>query len=129
MIKFLSLLNAGISLISYIGGLLSTITVNSFLDPISMINISPDSFYPYPKIKLSLVKLTPKKNLHTFLKQEDTIKFFLKFIAGIMPYKNKNIINAILLFLKRINESKIKKDEILTSLENHNYRNDKISKF
>ncbi len=106
-----------------------TITVNSFLDPITMIDISPNSFYPHPKIKLSLVKLKPKKKMHPFLKKEDTIKFFLKFIAGIMPYKNKNIVNAIELFLKGINKTNIKKDEILSYLEKHNYRNDKVSKF
>ncbi|MBY9006300.1 MAG: ribosomal RNA small subunit methyltransferase A [Candidatus Lokiarchaeota archaeon] len=106
-----------------------TITVNSFLDPITMIDISPESFYPCPKIKLSLIKLKPKKKNHDFLKKEHTIKFYLKFIAGIMPYKNKNIGNAIELFLKSIKKTQITKTEIIDTLKKNNFKNDKITKF
>ena len=106
-----------------------TVTVNSFLNPINKIDISPDSFYPSPKIKLSLVKLKKKKKIHHFIREENMISFYLKFIAGIMPYKNKNIVNAIELFLKKIKKKKITKEVLTKTLRVNNFNNDKTSKF
>ncbi|MBN1215032.1 MAG: ribosomal RNA small subunit methyltransferase A [Candidatus Lokiarchaeota archaeon] len=104
-----------------------TITVNSFLNPITRVEISPDSFYPSPKIKLSLIKLKPKKEIHNFLRKKHKIKFYLKFVAGIMPYKNKNIGNAIDLFLKNINKKHITRAHIIDILEKNNFKNKKLS--
>ncbi|TXT60434.1 MAG: putative ribosomal RNA small subunit methyltransferase A [Promethearchaeota archaeon] len=89
-----------------------TVSVNSFMNPIKRVQISKNSFYPRPKIDLSLIKLKPKKELPPFLEEESTRDFFLKFIAGIMPYKNKNLSNAIGLFLKRFRYSDSDKNQI-----------------
>ncbi|MGQ4873230.1 MAG: 16S rRNA (adenine(1518)-N(6)/adenine(1519)-N(6))-dimethyltransferase RsmA [Promethearchaeia archaeon] len=78
-----------------------TIGANSFFKTLKLINISKNSFYPVPKIDLALIKIAPLQNINPFLKNEKTRKFFLKFIAGVMPYKNKNLSNALILFLKR----------------------------
>jgi 16S rRNA (adenine1518-N6/adenine1519-N6)-dimethyltransferase len=102
-----------------------TVSVNSFMKPIKRVQISKNSFYPRPKIDLSLIKLKPKKELHPFLKEKATRDFFLKFIAGIMPYKNKNLSNAIELFLKRSKNSDIDKNVIKKILKEIELKNGK----
>jgi len=106
-----------------------TVTVNSFMEPTERIQISKNSFYPSPKINLSLIKLKPRQNIHPFLLHQKTRQFFLKFIAGIMPYKNKNIANAIELFLKEENITEIDKDNVINNLKENNYKNQKVSQF
>lgn len=104
-----------------------TITVNSFMKPTKRKQISKNSFYPQPNIDLSLIKLEPKKHLHPFLQNPKTQKFFLQFIAGIMPYKNKKLSNSIKLFLKKIKITHISKEVIIDHLGNNKYINGKIS--
>ena len=53
----------------------------------------------------------------------ENINYFLKFIAGIMPYKNKNVANALELYLK------IDKADILKNLKKHNFDNNKLFSF
>jgi 16S rRNA A1518/A1519 N6-dimethyltransferase RsmA/KsgA/DIM1 with predicted DNA glycosylase/AP lyase activity len=96
------------------------------MNPIEKINISRFSFYPPPKINLSLIKLEPRKKINSFLKKEIHIDWFLKFIAGIMPYKNKNLSNAITLFLKNLEHNKISKNAIKNILNENNYPDSKI---
>jgi len=100
-----------------------TVTLNSFMEPISRSPLSRFSFYPSPKIDLSLIKLNPKDYINPFLKEQENITYFLKFVAGIMPYKNKNIANALELFLKK------SKAEIIDALEKHNFENKKLFHF
>jgi len=97
-----------------------TISLNTFMEPIEKFNISRTCFYPTPKIDLALIKIKPKKDLNPFLLDNDNKNFFLKFIAGIMPYKNKNIANALKLYLKN------DKQEILKILSKNNFENKKI---
>ncbi|MBD3195555.1 MAG: ribosomal RNA small subunit methyltransferase A [Candidatus Lokiarchaeota archaeon] len=106
-----------------------TVSVNSFLDPVQQINISHDSFYPRPKIDLSLIKLLPKSDLSDFITHPKTRAFYLKFIAGIMPYKNKNIINAIILFLKNMEIRNIEKSDLRFLLNSMGYKNSKVYEF
>ncbi|MFO7797678.1 MAG: 16S rRNA (adenine(1518)-N(6)/adenine(1519)-N(6))-dimethyltransferase RsmA [Promethearchaeati archaeon] len=106
-----------------------TVTVNSFMESTERIQISKNSFYPSPKINLSLIKLKPRQKIHPFLLHQKTRQFFLKFIAGIMPYKNKNIANAIKLFLKEENITAIDKDKVINKLKENNYKNQKVSQF
>jgi 16S rRNA (adenine1518-N6/adenine1519-N6)-dimethyltransferase len=103
-----------------------TISSNSFLKPIEKYDISHNSFYPVPKIELSLVKLIPKENFNKFLLENDKREFFLRFIAGIMPYKNKKIANALLHFFDTIPSVQIEKDKILQILKDNNFPNDKL---
>ncbi len=94
-----------------------TISFNSFMKPISKFTIPRNSFYPVPKIDLALINIAPKAQINQFLLKDDGKKFYLKFLAGIMPYKNKNIVNAIELFLKQNRISKLEKKEILQILK------------
>lgn len=106
-----------------------SVSVNSFVNPVKQIKISRQSFYPKPQINLSLIKVEPKEDLHPFLKQEQTRRFFLDFIKGIFPYKNKNLSNAIELFLKRKNITNIDKNAIKTHLEQKQIPNNKVFNF
>ncbi len=97
-----------------------SISLNSFMEPISRFNLSRRSFYPAPKIDLTLIKINPRKNINPFLLENKSRKFYLKFIAGIMPYKNKNVANAIELFFKK------EKEKISHVLQNNNIKNKKV---
>ena len=106
-----------------------SIGVNAFMEPSSISEISRKSFYPPPRIALSLIKLVPNEKLNPFLLEEVSINFFLKFIAGIMPYKNKNIVNAIDLYLKTLKANKYTKEDIFKILQKNNYENKKLFTF
>jgi 16S rRNA (adenine1518-N6/adenine1519-N6)-dimethyltransferase len=77
-----------------------TITSRAFLKPVQKVKVKRTSFYPIPKIDVSVVKLSPREKLHPLLNSKEGINFFLKFAAGIMPYKNKDLHNALHLFLR-----------------------------
>jgi len=105
-----------------------SVTVNSFMNPIKKLRISQNAFYPRPKIKLSLIKIGPKPFIHPLLKEDSKRKFYLEFIAGIMPYKNKNMVNAIELFLKsQYSGLDIQKEAIKVYLEQNKIQNKKVS--
>lgn len=106
-----------------------SISANAFMNPVSKLTISKMSFYPIPKISLSLIKIIPKEKINPFLLENDSIDFFLKFIAGIMPYKNKNIVNALDLYFKTLNKRKYTKEEIVKILQKNNYQNKKLFTF
>ncbi|MGV9197409.1 MAG: 16S rRNA (adenine(1518)-N(6)/adenine(1519)-N(6))-dimethyltransferase RsmA [Promethearchaeia archaeon] len=77
-----------------------TVSVNSFLKPMERMDIPRSSFYPAPKIPLNLIKLNPRENINSFLQDKEARHFYLDFIAGIMPYKNKKMSNALVYFSK-----------------------------
>ena len=106
-----------------------SIGTNAFINPVSKLTISRMSFYPIPKISLSLIKIIPNEQLNPFLMEKDSIDFFLKFIAGIMPYKNKNIVNALDLYFKTLKRNRYTKEEILMILQKNNYENKKLFSF
>ncbi|MFX0002092.1 MAG: 16S rRNA (adenine(1518)-N(6)/adenine(1519)-N(6))-dimethyltransferase RsmA [Promethearchaeota archaeon] len=106
-----------------------SISVNTFMKPVLRLNISKKSFYPIPEIPISLIKLIPREKINTFFLEKDAIEFFLKFIGGIMPYKNKNIVNAIDLFLKTQKIRMLSKEQIQSILRNNNYENKKVFNF
>jgi len=103
-----------------------SVSVNSFVNPVKQVKIPRQSFYPKPQINLSLIKVEPKDELHPFLKEEQTSRFFLDFIEGIFPYKNKNLSNAIKLFFKRKNITNIEKDAIKAHLKQNQIPNNKV---
>lgn len=106
-----------------------SISVNSFMKPVSRSAIPRNSFYPIPKIDLSLIRIIPKPQINQFLSKIEGKKFYLKFIAGIMPYKNKNIVNAIELFLKHSGIGKLEKKKILEILKRKKFNNYKVFSF
>jgi 16S rRNA (adenine1518-N6/adenine1519-N6)-dimethyltransferase len=76
------------------------VTFNAFMDLVSKYEISRKCFYPIPSIDLALIKVKPKMILNPFLKEPKNRKFFIEFIAGITPYKNKIFSNSLELYLK-----------------------------
>ncbi len=106
-----------------------SVNTNAFVNPVSRSTISRMSFYPIPKISLSLIKLVPKTEINSFLMEKDSIAYFLRFIAGIMPYKNKNISNALDIYFKALTKRKYTKEEILMILQKNNYENKKLLNF
>jgi len=90
------------------------------MEPVSKFNISPNCFYPTPNVDLALIKLKPKEDLNPFLLNSENRIFFLKFVAGIMPYKNKNLANALKLYLGS------DKEKIIQILRKNNFDNNKI---
>ncbi|MFW9819716.1 MAG: 16S rRNA (adenine(1518)-N(6)/adenine(1519)-N(6))-dimethyltransferase RsmA [Candidatus Thorarchaeota archaeon] len=106
-----------------------SIGVNSFMKPVTKSAIKRKSFWPIPKINLSLIKLIPKEDLNSFLLEQKTIEFFLRFIAGIMPYKNRNIANAIELYFNTQRDYNYSKEEIVSILQRNNYVNKKLFSF
>lgn len=106
-----------------------SVGVNAFMKLISKSNISRKTFYPIPRIPLSLIKLTPKDKINPFLLEKDSKDFFLKFIGGIMPYKNKNVVNAIDLFFKTQKDTQYTKESIISILNKNDYENKKVFNF
>ncbi|MFX1568758.1 MAG: 16S rRNA (adenine(1518)-N(6)/adenine(1519)-N(6))-dimethyltransferase RsmA [Promethearchaeota archaeon] len=106
-----------------------SVGINAFMKPVLKSDIANKSFYPIPKIALSLIKIVPREIINPFLSKNDSINFFLTFIASIMPFKNKNIVNAVELFLKKRNINQYKKDNILKILSIHNFENKKVFQF
>ena len=106
-----------------------SIGLNSFMKPVVKYSIPRNSFYPIPKIDLTLIKIVPKESLNPILLKEESVQLFLKFIAGIMPYKNKNIVNALYFFFKANNDPYHTKVKILEILHENNYENKKLFNF
>ena len=99
------------------------------MKPVLKSNIPRNSFYPIPKIELSLIKLIPRNNINPFFLENKAIDFFLKFIGGIMPYKNRNIGNAIDFFFKTQKNIQYSKADILSILQKNNHENKKVFNF
>ena len=97
-----------------------SVTLNSFMEPIKKYNISHNCFYPIPNIDLLMVVLKPKEKVNEFLLDAKNVDYYLRFVAGIMPYKNKNLINALKLYLKK------DKEELMQKLQGTNFKNDKL---
>ncbi len=106
-----------------------TVTFNAFMIPVRKFKISRFNFFPTPKIELSLVIVEPRKDIDQFLLSEDGRTFFLKFIAGIMPYKNKNMVNAITYFLKNDKNFNYSKQHIEDFFHKNQIKNDKLARF
>ncbi|MHA2280830.1 MAG: 16S rRNA (adenine(1518)-N(6)/adenine(1519)-N(6))-dimethyltransferase RsmA [Promethearchaeota archaeon] len=106
-----------------------SVTLNAFMKPIFKRNIPRSSFYPIPKIDLLLIKIVPNENLNPFLSDANSISFFLKFVAGIMPYKGKNIVNALSYYFKATEQTNYTKDKILQILGTSGYENKKLFNF
>ncbi|MFX0031882.1 MAG: 16S rRNA (adenine(1518)-N(6)/adenine(1519)-N(6))-dimethyltransferase RsmA [Candidatus Hodarchaeota archaeon] len=103
-----------------------SVTFNAFMKPLKKLNISPKSFYPQPKVELSLIKVKAREKVNPFLLEKEKRSFFLDFIAGIMPYKNKNIVNALELYLKNRTSILIPKIELLVFMKDNNIKDTKL---
>lgn len=106
-----------------------SVSVNAYMQPTRRVSIPRSSFYPVPNIDLSLIKLLPKEDLQTFLIERESAEFFLKFIAGIMPYKNKNLVNALFLYFKVNKEYNYNKSEIFQIIKEKGFENKKLFDF
>ncbi|MFO8017473.1 MAG: 16S rRNA (adenine(1518)-N(6)/adenine(1519)-N(6))-dimethyltransferase RsmA [Promethearchaeia archaeon] len=104
-----------------------TVSVNSFLKPVKRIKVPRTSFYPAPKIPLSLIKLVPREHISPFLQDLESREFYLDFLAGIMPYKNKKISNALVYYSKTRDLSKtLNKKFILNLLKENDFPDKKL---
>jgi len=106
-----------------------TVTFNAFMKPVRKFKISRFDFFPTPKIELALVIVEPRKPIDQMLLSDDGRTFFLKFVAGIMPYKNKNMVNAIKYFLKNDENFNYSKQHIEDFLRENQLKNDKVALF
>ncbi len=106
-----------------------SITFNAFMEPISHYDIPSSAFYPEPKIKLSLIHVKSRKNIDSFLLNQETKRFFLRLIQGVMPYKNKDIVNALTLHLRNNLNLQTPKQKILELLEENSIMNGKFALF
>jgi len=89
-----------------------TVSFNAFMEPVKKYKVSRFNFIPTPKIDMTLIIVKPKDDIDQFLLADKKRKFFLKFVAGIMPYKNKNIVNALSLFVKNEDLGNFSKNDI-----------------
>jgi 16S rRNA A1518/A1519 N6-dimethyltransferase RsmA/KsgA/DIM1 with predicted DNA glycosylase/AP lyase activity len=90
--------------------------------------ISRFNFFPVPRIELSLVIIEPRKSINQMLMSNQGRAFFLKFVAGVMPFKNKNLVNAIKYFLKIDKIFNHSKQDIEDFLNENQIKNDKLAK-
>lgn len=103
-----------------------TISVNTFMNPIEKVKISRNSFYPTPNIDLSLINLSPKIKIDNFLIDSEKRSFYLKFLGGILPYKNKNLANALELYVKKKLYLDLNKKDIFNILQQNHIENNKV---
>jgi len=103
-----------------------SVSFNAFMKPLKKLNISSKSFYPQPKIELSLIKVKVREKINPILLEKEKRSFFLDFVAGIMPYKNKNTVNALELYLKNKTTLLISKMELLVFMRDNNIQNTKL---
>jgi 16S rRNA (adenine1518-N6/adenine1519-N6)-dimethyltransferase len=106
-----------------------SVTFNAFMVPVKKFKISRFNFFPIPKIELSLVIVEPRKIIDEMLLSDLGKNFFLKFVAGIMPYKNKNIVNVLMYFLKNDKNFNYSKQQIEQFLHENQIKNDKLACF
>ncbi|MBY8986949.1 MAG: hypothetical protein KGD61_00720 [Candidatus Lokiarchaeota archaeon] len=106
-----------------------TVSFNAFMEPLKKYKISRLTFIPTPKIDLALIIVKPRDKIAQFLMHEKERTFFLKFVAGIMPYKNKNLVNAISLFLKNETQRNFSKDDLYRYINDTNLTEKKIAQF
>ncbi len=102
---------------------------NSFMNICEKIDISRNSFYPVPKIPLSIIKTAPKPSMYPFLLKKSTRIFYLKFISGLFPYKNKDLVNALQLCLKNRFDKNLDKKMVIEILERNHFQNFKVVTF
>jgi len=106
-----------------------TVTFNAFMKPVKKFKISRFNFFPTPKIELSLVIVEPREVINQLLLSDNGRTFFLKFVAGIMPYKNKNMVNALKYFIKNDKNFTCSKQHIEDFLHENQIKNDKLASF
>lgn len=102
------------------------VTFNAFMDLINKYQISRNCFYPIPGIDLALIKIKPKTPLRTFLKEPLKRKFFIEFIAGITPYKNKTFSNSLKLYIKNKSSLALTKSDILKFIKSNSISDEKV---
>ena len=106
-----------------------TVNFNAFMIPLKRTPISPNAFYPSPRIELSMINILPREDMDPFLKLEKTREFFLELISGIMPYKNKNLSNAIISYLNKKRIFSFSKDQLKEFLASIHFDDKKLFQY
>ncbi len=102
------------------------VTFNAFMDLMNKYQISRKCFYPIPNIDLALIKIKPKTTLNEFLKEPTRRKFFIEFIAGITPYKNKTFSNSLKLYIKNTSSLTMSESDTLNFLKSNSISDEKL---
>jgi len=102
------------------------VTFNAFMDLINKYQISRNCFYPIPGIDLALIKIRPKTTLKSFLKEPIKRKYFIEFIAGITPYKNKTLSNSLNLYIKNKTSLAFTKTDIIKFIKSNSISDEKV---
>jgi len=102
------------------------VTFNAFMDLTNKYRISRKCFYPIPSIDLALIKIKPKTTLNSFLNESKRRKFFIEFIAGITPYKNKTFSNSLKLYIKNTSSLTMSESDILNFLKSNSISDEKL---
>ena len=102
------------------------VTFNAFMDLINKYQISRNCFYPIPGIDLALIKIRPKTTLKSFLKEPIKRKYFIEFIAGITPYKNKTLSNSLNLYIKNKTSLALTKSDIIKFIKSNSISDEKV---
>lgn len=67
--------------------------------------IPPHHFFPQPRVRSGIVKLTINPELPKYLKPIHMRSLYIEFLAGIFPYKNKKLKNAVVYFVENIDKT------------------------
>jgi 16S rRNA (adenine1518-N6/adenine1519-N6)-dimethyltransferase len=102
-----------------------SVSVKTFAKPTIIQRVQKNCFYPSPRIDLAMIKLIPHDKIDEFFNFEEHITLFLNLLRGIFPYKNKDSVNALYLYLKKFGVSKADLIGILES----NQKSKKIRAF
>jgi 16S rRNA (adenine1518-N6/adenine1519-N6)-dimethyltransferase len=79
-------------------------------------DLPASAFYPKPRVNLKVVKFTPKPVLYSVESEFDHRIEFIEFLKGVMPFKNKRVINAVKGFLKTREIQSIHETDIIQEL-------------
>jgi 16S rRNA (adenine1518-N6/adenine1519-N6)-dimethyltransferase len=67
-------------------------------------NVSPQVFFPMPKVTSAIIRVTPKNQSRTGNNGFELQNYYLKLLEGIFPYKNKAIRKALIHFFENFPE-------------------------
>ena len=90
-----------------------TVNVQYHAEVEEILEVPADMFYPVPAVDSTVVRMTPRKK--GSFARDDTVFHWM--IAGIYPYPNKNLRNALQIWFRNLRIDKTLSDEVLIRLE------------
>ena len=90
-----------------------TINVQYYAEVEEILEVPADMFYPVPAVDSTVVRMTPRKK--GSFARDDAVFHWM--IAGIYPYPNKNLRNALQIWFRNLRIDKKLSDKVLIRLE------------